>query len=165
MTLSTRITSASDVDRLRTAVDRALSSWLTYAPYLNFFRSELRRARPVATSDVPSDVITMHSRFALRDDNSDERVCYTLVFPEDEAVEQGKISVLSPMGMALYGARVGDEVSWMSSAGPRAATITQLFFQPEAAGQHAHASRAEETQAFNQNDRRRRPPAERNRDT
>src|SRR5690349_4234323 len=108
MSLSMRITSASDVERLRQAVDAALTSWLTYAPYLNFFRSELRRARPVATSDVPSDVITMRSRFAVRDDNRGERICYTLVFPEEEAVEQGKISVLSPMGMALYGARVGD---------------------------------------------------------
>src|SRR6476660_5461494 len=107
MTPNMRITSASDIERLLEAADRALSSWLTYAPYLDFFRTELRRARPLATSEVPDDVVTMDSRFAVRDYKTDERICYTLVFPEDEAVEQGKLSVLSPMGMALYGARLG----------------------------------------------------------
>jgi hypothetical protein len=40
MTLKMRITSASDVERLLEAADRALSSWFTYAPYLNFFRTD-----------------------------------------------------------------------------------------------------------------------------
>jgi regulator of nucleoside diphosphate kinase len=141
MTLNARITSASDVERLLEATDRALRSWLTYAPYLTFFRSELRRARPLPTSDVPSDVITMHSRFALRDHNSGERICYTLVFPEEEAVDRGKISVLSPMGMVIYGARVGEDVSWTSSAGPEVATIMELFYQPEAAGHRSRSAR------------------------
>jgi hypothetical protein len=46
------------------------------------------------------------------------------------------------MGMAVYGARVGDEVCWMSPAGPEVATITELFYQPEAAGHHSRSPRA-----------------------
>ena len=47
MLLSTPMTSVSDRERLLQAVDRALSSWVTYAPYLDFFRRKLRRSRAV----------------------------------------------------------------------------------------------------------------------
>jgi transcription elongation GreA/GreB family factor len=40
---------------------------------------------------------------------------------------------LSPMGMALHGARVGEQVAWLSSAGPEVARIEKLLYQPESA--------------------------------
>lgn len=137
MLLSTPVTSVSDRERLLQAVDRALSSWVTYAPYLDFFRRKLRRSQAVPTHEVPHDVITMNSRFALRDDHTGDALCYTLVYPEEEAPHVGKLSVLSPMGMALYGAKVGEEVCWMSAAGAQVATVKKLLYQPEAAG-HPH---------------------------
>jgi len=136
MTLSTQMTSVNDRERLLEAVDRALSSWVTYAPYLDFFRRRLRRSRAVAAEKVPADVITMNSRFALQDEKTGESIWYTLVYPEDEAPHLGKLSVLSPMGMALYGAKVGDEVCWISAGGPQVAVVNRLFYQPESAGHH-----------------------------
>ena len=47
----------------------------------------------------------MNSRFALRDWRTEETIAYELVYPEDEAPPHGKVSVLSPMGMAVFGAR------------------------------------------------------------
>jgi len=136
MMLTTQMTSVSDRERLLQAVDQALSSWVTYAPYLDFFRSQLRYSRTVPTAEVPDDVITMNSRFALRDHDTGETISYTLVYPEEEAPHDGKLSVLSPMGMVLYGAKVGEEVCWMSAAGAHVATVTKLLYQPEAAGHH-----------------------------
>ena len=136
MLLSTQVTSVSDRERLLQAVDRALSSWVTYAPYLDFFRRQLRRSRTVPAEKVPEDVITMNSRFALHDDHTGDTICYTLVYPEEEAPHDGKLSVLSPMGMVLYGAKVGEEVCWMSAGGPQVATVKRLLYQPEAAGHH-----------------------------
>jgi len=132
MLLETRRAPANDKERLIDSVDKALESWATYAPYLEFFRRQVRRSRGVAAEEVPDDVITMSSRFVLRDDHSGEIAAYTLVYPEDEALTHGKVSVLSPMGMALYGARVGADVCWMSSGGPRVATVRRLLYQPEA---------------------------------
>jgi regulator of nucleoside diphosphate kinase len=136
MLLSTQVTSVSDRERLLRAVDRALSSWVTYAPYLDFFRGQLRGSRTLPAAEVPEDVITMNSRFMLRDDHTGDTVCYTLVYPEDEAAHDGKLSVLSPLGMVLYGAKVGEEVCWMSVGGPQVATVKTLLYQPEAAGHH-----------------------------
>jgi regulator of nucleoside diphosphate kinase len=131
--LSTQITSIHDRQRLMQAVDRALGSWVTYAPYLDFFRRQLRRSRTVPIHEVPEDMITMNSRFALRDESTGEIVRYTLVYPEDESTHDGKLSVLSPMGMVLYGAKAGQEVCWTSAAGPEVATVMELLYQPESA--------------------------------
>lgn len=134
MLLCQRIMSVHDNRKLAAAVDRERSSWLTYAPYLDFFRAELRRARAVPPAEVPGDVITMNSRFAVTDPRTGQAICYTLAYPDASAPERGRLSVLSPMGMALYGARVGDEVCWTSPAGPEVARVARLLYQPEAAG-------------------------------
>ena len=134
--LNTQMTSVSDRERLLGTVNGALSSWVTYAPYLISFRRQLQRSRTVPEGELPHDVITMNSRFALRDEHTGDTICYTLVYPEEEAPHDGKLSVLSPMGMALYGAKVGEEVRWISAAGPQVATVEKLLYQPESAGHH-----------------------------
>jgi regulator of nucleoside diphosphate kinase len=134
----TRLFSADDKERLIPAIQRARNSWLTYAPFLDSFAAELRRSPDVPPCDVPADVITMNSRAVLLGPREDGAVCYTLVYPEDEGVQQGKVSVLSLMGMALLGARVGDDISWHSSDGPEVAKVLRLLYQPEAAS-HVHA--------------------------
>jgi regulator of nucleoside diphosphate kinase len=134
--MNAQMTSVNDRERLLQVVDRALSSWATYAPYLDFFRRRLRRSRSVSAAEVPQDVITMNSRFSLRDEKTGESLRYTLVYPEDEAPQDGKLSVLSPMGMSLYGAKVGEEVCWISATGPQVARVEKLFYQPESSGHH-----------------------------
>lgn len=133
MLLSNAETSADDRQQLIDALDRALHSWITYAPYLESFRQKIRRSRPVPAEHVPEDMITMNSRFVVRHQPTGETICYTLVYPGEEAPAAGRISVLSPMGTALYGARVGDEICWFSNAGPQCASIQRLLHQPEAA--------------------------------
>ena len=45
MLLCTKVISVRDSERLNAEIDRARSSWLTYAPYLDLFRSELAGRR------------------------------------------------------------------------------------------------------------------------
>ena len=138
MPFSNRIVSKSDHERLVAAAGRARASWVTYAPYLDLFRTELRRADVVPPGEVPDDVVTMNSRFALSHRHSGETVNCTLVYPGGEDARAGKISVLSPMGHALLGARVGEEVCWLTPDGPEVATVRRLHYQPEAASRHSH---------------------------
>jgi regulator of nucleoside diphosphate kinase len=134
VSFDTRLTSDQDRSRLINVVDRARESWLALAPRLDRLRRDLGRAPAVPPAEVPPDVITMNSRFALHDPRSGETISYTLVYPESAAPAQGRISVLSPMGMALLGARVGENVAWVSWAGPAAGTVRRILYQPEAAG-------------------------------
>jgi regulator of nucleoside diphosphate kinase len=99
---------------------------------LRLLEDELKRARIVAPEDVPHDVITMNSCAELLDLESGERMEFTLVFPIDENVNEGKISVLAPLGTAMLGYRVGDEFVWHVPHGLRRLKVTKLHFQPEA---------------------------------
>jgi regulator of nucleoside diphosphate kinase len=136
MLFNTGLTSVQDRNRLIEVVDRARASWLTYATQLASFRLGLRQAQALSPEAVPADIITMNSRFAMSGPGSGGRICYTLVYPEAAAPTRGKLSVLTPMGMALLGARAGDEVCWMSSDGPQVGKVHQVLYQPEAAGHH-----------------------------
>ncbi len=126
-----RIISISDRERLLLALDRARQSWITYAPYLDGFRAELRRTQGVPADAIPGNVITMGSRFTVSESRTGDELHYTLAYPEDEVHHTDRVSILSPMGTALLGARVGEEVAWISSSGPEAATIRRLIYQPE----------------------------------
>jgi regulator of nucleoside diphosphate kinase len=125
-----------DKARVIERIRQARGAWSTYAPLLDWFRAGLDGVDAVPEREVPGDVITMNSRFAVMDLRSGETISYTLVYPEDEALERGKLCVLSPMGMALLGARAGDVVHWNGASGPGSAEVLRLLYQPEAAGDH-----------------------------
>jgi regulator of nucleoside diphosphate kinase len=58
---------------------------------------------------------------------------YTIVMPGEANYEAGKISVLAPLGTALLGYRVADEIEWEVPRGVRRLRIDAVLFQPEAA--------------------------------
>ena len=74
---------------------------------LRLLENELKRARIVAPEEVPPDVITMNTRAELLDLETGERMEFTLVLPADDNINDGKISVLAPLGTAMLGYRVG----------------------------------------------------------
>jgi regulator of nucleoside diphosphate kinase len=101
---------------------------------LDALLEELRRALIMDPTEIPNDVITMNSRADLFDLESGETVTFTLVFPAEANIEEGKISVLAPIGAAMLGYRVDDEFEWNVPAGLRRMRVTRVDYQPEAAG-------------------------------
>ena len=95
---------------------------------------ELRRAVIVEPDKVPADAITMNSRADLVDQDTKETVTFTLVFPAEANVEEGKISVLAPIGAGMLGYRVGDIFEWNVPQGVRRMKVTKVRYQPEASG-------------------------------
>lgn len=94
--------------------------------HLHELESELERARIAARDEVPENVITIHSRVGVLDLESGERRELTLVFPRESAPGIGRVSVLAPMGTALLGYRVGDEVEWRMPGGLRRLRIESV---------------------------------------
>jgi regulator of nucleoside diphosphate kinase len=99
---------------------------------LRLLENELKRARIVAPEDVPPDVITMNARAELLDLESGEPMEFTLVLQADANINDGKISVLAPLGTAMLGHRVGEEFVWHVPHGLRRLKVIKLHFQPEA---------------------------------
>lgn len=125
------VITTADFDRLQGLIESSSSVLATGASSL---REELQRGTVVAAREVPKGVVTMNSRVRVR--HLDERVSktYTVVYPEDVDIDRGKISVLAPIGAALLGARVGQEVTFNAPVGRRRLRVEKILYQPEAAG-------------------------------
>jgi regulator of nucleoside diphosphate kinase len=104
--------------------------------YLKRLQKELERAAVVTPQEIPGDVITMNSTVCLEDMASGDEEIYTLVFPEDADLAQGKVSILAPIGTGMLGYRVGDVFEWDVPAGKRQLLVKRIIFQPEASGNY-----------------------------
>ncbi|MDX5422270.1 MAG: nucleoside diphosphate kinase regulator [Hymenobacteraceae bacterium] len=96
---------------------------------------ELKRAKVVASEEIPTDVVTMNSMVKLREAKSASEINITVVYPKDADLSKWKISVLAPLGTAVLGCKIGDTVEWTA---PQRGTVTykveEILYQPEAAG-------------------------------
>jgi len=72
--------------------------------------SLLDAAAIVPSDSIAPNVVTMNSTVVLEAHPSNERTTLTLVYPKDADPDQSKVSVLSPVGRALLGARVNYRV-------------------------------------------------------
>ena len=125
-----------DVARLRTLLDTKKRFDKHSRDDLEELETELNRGKLVAPEDVPCNVITMNSKLRLADLDSGEEMTCTLVFPDEADVDQGKISVLAPVGTALLGYSVGDTIEWKVPVGLRRFKVEEILYQPEAAGDY-----------------------------
>lgn len=103
-------------------------------PYLDALREELDRATIVASEAIEPDRVTMNSTVRVRDRYGGRTTTLTLVFPEDADPQADRISVIAPLGAALLGYRVGDQISFRLPTGWRTCEILKVIYQPEAAG-------------------------------
>jgi regulator of nucleoside diphosphate kinase len=95
---------------------------------------ELKRAKVVSATEIPADVITMNSRVRLKEMKSAAELDIDIVYPKDADVGKRKVSVLAPVGTAVLGCKVGDEVKWPVAQGMVTYKVEELIYQPEAAG-------------------------------
>jgi len=102
--------------------------------WLADLQAELNRAEIVSPDEVPDNVVTMDSTVMLRDLDTDEVEMYTLVYPERADIANNQLSVLAPVGTAILGCQIGDEVGWRVPAGWRRLKIEQVLYQPEREG-------------------------------
>ncbi len=106
-------------------------------PVAEALAERLDNADVVSPKEVPADLVSMHSRVKFRDLKAGIQLEKELVYPRNlnpEATDQ--ISILAPLGAALLGARVGQEVHWQMPNGKDAALVVdEILHQPEAAGE------------------------------
>lgn len=65
----------------------------------------------------------------LVDEERDEEVSYQLVGEPESDVDQGRLSVVSPLGRALVGRQEGDEVEFRAPGGVRRFTIIKVEYR------------------------------------
>ncbi|KMW74095.1 nucleoside diphosphate kinase regulator [Photorhabdus luminescens subsp. luminescens] len=133
MTKPAIIINELDAERLDSLLEQPAFADTSIADALN---EELDRAEIVPPAEIPSDVVTMNSRVRFLDLTSNEERVRTLVYPASLQDSSDQLSVMAPLGAALLGLRIGDEISWELPNGEETRVkVLELLYQPEAAGE------------------------------
>jgi regulator of nucleoside diphosphate kinase len=123
--------------RVLTELDHVrIGKWLDAQASANeSLRQLLDNADLVSSDAVAPDVVTMRSRVRARAADGDSRDL-TLVYPDEADASQGRVSVLSPVGTALLGLRVGEVARWQVPGGQTVTLhVDAVTYQPEASGE------------------------------
>ncbi len=96
---------------------------------INEIQQQLAGAQVVDTSKLSGDKIIFGAHVELLEIESNKEVTYQIVGVSEASVEEGKVSVLSPIARALIGKKEGNEVLVKTPSGDREYEISRVFFK------------------------------------
>jgi regulator of nucleoside diphosphate kinase len=126
-----------DRNRILIVIDAYEKQAFSESEFVRDFRKELKKANALAPENMPKNVVTLHSTFRVRNLVTDEEKVITLLFPDEmrpwHTPRHSGVSILSPLGSALFGRTVGDVIDR-----PAKTRVEEILYQPEAAGEYVH---------------------------
>lgn len=124
--------SSLDYDRISELLERLPKPWSREATVL---ATELERAELVEPTQMPPNRVTMNSRVRFRLLDSNEEHELTLSYPRDCGNDSRRVSVLAPIGSALLGLAVGQQIDWpLANGRTTRLEILAIDYQPERSG-------------------------------
>ena len=127
------ILSSLDLERLESLLEDVGDK----VPGSSVLLAELARAEVVEPKEVPASTVTMNSTVCFQMLPAGEKFELTLVYPKDMNGDPSRISVLAPVGGALLGLSVGQDIEWPVPGGKTIRVkITEVTYQPERDGQY-----------------------------
>jgi regulator of nucleoside diphosphate kinase len=87
--------------------------------------NELKLAELKKDADMPEVVVRLNSTVLFKMPDMQVRK-FKLVSPSESDVSQNRLSLLSPMGLALFGYAKGDDIEWQFPAGLSNITIVEV---------------------------------------
>lgn len=100
------------------------------ADHADRLRTEIARAVLCDDTTLPTGTIGLNHRVRLQDLDSGETEEYVLVLPGGADAARQRISVLAPIGTALLGYHVGDDIIWPTPGGERRLRILSVQREP-----------------------------------
>ena len=89
---------------------------------------ELDRARILPEGRSSADHVRIGSGVSFRDEATGKDSTITLVAPQEADVDAGRISVMTPVGVALIGMAAGKSIDWATRSGEvRRLTVTKVM--------------------------------------
>lgn len=83
----------------------------TYKASIYKLSEELKNARIISKNKMPDDVIRLNSYVTIETPYAVEKT-YQVVTPDKGDIRKNRVSVLAPMGLALFGYAQGDNITW-----------------------------------------------------
>ena len=103
-----------DSERLRRLADAASEKFPRTAEFL---AREVDRATVVDDDGASSNLVTMGKQVVYRDDDTGKTRSVIVVYPDEANLDEGKISVLTPIGAALIGLSVNQSIEFETPTG------------------------------------------------
>lgn len=88
---------------------------------------KLGNADIIDPDKLPRDRVVFGSRVLLENAETGEEARYQLVGPDESNIEEGRISVSSPLGQAIIGKRPDDEITIQAPAGKRVYELVEIL--------------------------------------
>lgn len=89
---------------------------------------KLSRVNIIDPAKLSGERVVFGATVVILDIDSDEERTYQIVGESESDIENGRISVVSPLARSLIGREVGDEVRIPGKGGPRQAEIVSVKF-------------------------------------
>jgi len=84
------------------------------------------RAEAIDTSEMSGDTIRFGATVMVADADTDEETSYRIVGAMEASLEDGKISVTSPLGKALIGKTIGDVIEVATPGGGKSYEVCKV---------------------------------------
>ena len=84
------------------------------------------RAEAIDTSEMSGDTIRFGATVMVADADTDEETSYRIVGAMEASLEDGKISVTSPLGKALIGKTIGDVIEVATPGGGKSYEVCEV---------------------------------------
>ena len=94
---------------------------------INDLGFKLGNADVIDPEDLPKDRAVFGSRVVLENLDSGDESEYMLVGPDESSIEDGRISVSSPLGKVIIGKEPGDEIVLNAPAGKRVFELVEIL--------------------------------------
>jgi len=94
---------------------------------INELNYKLGNAQIIDPDTLPKDSVVFASRVLLSNVDTGEDVEYQLVGPDESNINQGRISVASPLGKAILGRKPGDEIVLQAPGGKRVYELVEIL--------------------------------------
>ncbi len=88
---------------------------------------KLGNAEIIDVDNLPKDRAVFACTVVLENVDTGEGVEYQLVGPEESDIEEGRISVTSPLGKAIIGKKPGEEIVLNAPAGKRVYELVEIL--------------------------------------
>lgn len=87
-----------------------------YSASVTKLSAELRSANTVDEAEMPAEVVRLNSIVTINTPHNKDKT-FQVVLPEYSNIAENKLSILAPMGLALFGYAQDDQISWEFPSG------------------------------------------------
>ena len=102
----------------------------TYKASIEKLTDELKSATIINNENMPIEVVRFNSIVTVQMPFGEPK-SFQIVTPDKSDISKNKLSILAPMGLALFGYAISDEIMWQFPSGINAIKILNVE-QPDA---------------------------------